>query len=182
MSIICLGRSPLDSSIHAQAAHGERGEKVYHMPHIFRDLQWATAQEPTHPALRCRPVSCHVPRNRIESFPFAFSLRIILHIVSHRKERRKRVRQIQQRRGGNDTDEAEIIWNRCRDDKGDGPPDGHNGGVEDFAAAGDERRCIEEVHEDVIVENFDTDVAIQSSSDEGGNEGNHVSDCLPAVD
>lgn len=152
------------------------------MPHVFGDLQWATAQEPTHPALRYRPVSCHLPRNRIESFAFAFSVRILLDIVPHRKERRKRIRQIQQRRGGYDTDEAEVIWNRCRDDKGDAPPDGHDGGVKDFAAAGDERRCIEDVHEDVVVENFNTDVAIQPSSDEGGNEGDHVADCLPAID
>ena len=41
---------------------------------------------------------------------------------------------------------------------------------------------MEEVHEDVVVENFDTDVAIQSSSDEGGDEGDHVADSLPAVD
>ena len=105
-----------------------------------------------------------------------------MHIVSHRKERRKRIGQIQQHRGGYDTDEAKVIWNRCRKDKGDSPPDGHDGGVVDFAAMGNERRCTEDVHEDVVVEDLDTDVAIQSGSDEGGDEGDHISGCLPAVD
>ena len=154
------------------------------MPHISRYLQWAATRESTHPALRCRPVSCHRPRNRIESFAFAFAFSAgnILHIVPHRKERRKRIRQIQQRRGGYDTDEAKVIWNRCRDDKGDSPPDGNDGGVENFAAMGNERRGTEDVHEDVVVEDLDTDVAIQSGSDEGGDEGDHVPDGLPAVD
>ena len=109
-------------------------------------------------------------------------MRILLYIISHRKERRKRVRQIQQSRGGYDTDEAEVIWNRCCDDKGDGPPDRYDGGVEDFPTAGDKRRCIEEVHEDVVVDDFDANVAIQSSSNESGDEGDHVAGCLPAVD
>ena len=151
------------------------------MPHILRDLHCATTQEPTHPALHCRSVSCHLPRNWIESFACAFSVRILLHIVPEGEERRKRIRQIQQHRGGYDTDEAKVIWNRCCDDKGDGPPDGHDGGVKDFAAAVDERRCIEDVHEDVVVENFDPNIAIQPSSDEGGDEGDHVAGCLPAV-
>ena len=47
-----------------------------------------------------------------------------------------------------------------RDDEGDDPPDGYDGGVEDFAATGDERRCTEDVHEDIVVENFDTDITI----------------------
>ena len=149
------------------------------MPHISRNLQWAATRESTHPALHCRPVSCHRPRNRIE--PFAFSTRKILHIVSHRKERRKRIRQIEQRRGGYDADEAKVIWNRCCNNKGNSPPDGYDGGVEDFAAVGNEGRCTEDVHEDVVVEDLDTDVAIQAGSDKGGDEGDHISDCLPAV-
>ena len=152
------------------------------MPHVYRDLQWATARKATHPALRGRPVSCRPPRDRIEPFAFAFSNRILLYIVPYREERRKRIRQVQQSRGGYNTDEAEVIRNRCRDDKSDGPPDGHDGGVKKLSAASDERRCLENVHEDVVVDNLDTNVTIQSSSDQGGDEGNHVADCLPAVD
>ena len=148
------------------------------MPHILCDLQWAATHESTHPALRCRSVS-YRPPNRIESF--AFSIRVVLHIVSHRKERRKCIRQIQQHCCGYDTDEAKVIWNRCRDDKGDRPPNGHDGGVEYFTATCDERRCAKDVHEDVVVEDFDTDVAVQSGSDEGGDKGDHVSRCLPTV-
>ena len=150
------------------------------MPHILRDLDRASTHEPTHPALHRRPVSRHLPSNRTE--PFAFSLRILLDIIPDREERRKRVRQVQRERGGYDADEAKVVRDGRRDDKGDDPPDRHDGGVEDFAAAVDERRRIEDVHEDVVVEDFDADVAIQSSGDEGGNEGNHVAGCLPAVD
>ncbi len=152
------------------------------MPHVLRDLHWAAAQESTHPALHCRPVSFHLACNRIEAFAFIFSVRVLLHIVPHRKERRECIGQIQQCRGRYDADEAKIIRNCCRDDKGNGPPDWHDDGVEDFAAAGDERRCTEDVHEDVVIEYFNADVAIQSTSDEGRDERDHVAGCLPAVD
>ena len=130
------------------------------MPHILRDLHRATAQKPTHPALRCCPDSRHLPCNRVEAFAFTLSMRVVLDVVSHGEERRERIRQIQQRGGGDDADEAEVVWNCGRDDEGDGPPDGHDDGVEDFPTAGDERRCAEEIHEYVVVEDFDADVAV----------------------
>ena len=152
------------------------------MPYIFGDLDRPTTHEPTHQTLHCRPVSYHLAGHRIESLAFTFSHRIRLHVVSDRKERRKRIRQIQQERGGYDADEAKVVGDRRRDDKGDDPPDGYDGGVEYFAAAVDEGWRVEDVHEDVVVEHFDADVAVQSGGDEGGNEGDHVAGCLPAVD
>ena len=152
------------------------------MPCIDRDLQRAAAQKATRPALYSRPVSCHLSCDWIESFAFSFSVRVFLYIVRHGEEWGQRVGQIQQRRGGYDTDEAEVVWNRGCDDESDGPPDRDHDGVENFSATSDERRCVEQVHEDVVVENLDTDVAVQSGSNKGGDEGDHVADCLPAVD
>ena len=140
------------------------------MPHVFGDLQRTTADKSTHPALCCCSMSRHLSRRRIESFALNFSVRIVLYIVPHRKDGRNRIRQVQQSRGGYDANEAEVIRDRRGDDEGDGPPDGHDGGVEDFPAAGDKRRCIEDVHENVVIHDFDTNITIQSGSDEGGDE------------
>ena len=130
------------------------------MPHIHSDLDWPTTHKPTHQALYRRPVSYHRARNRIESLAFTFSHRVRLHIIPHSKERRKRVRQVQQERGRYDTHEAKVVGDRRGDDEGDDPPDGYDGGVEYFAAAVDEWGGVEDVHEDVVVEDFDADVAV----------------------
>ena len=152
------------------------------MPHILGDLDRPTTHKSTHQALHRRPLSYHGARNRIESLAFAFSHRVRFDIVPHSKKRRERVCQIQEERGRYDADEAKVVGDRRGDDKGDDPPDGYDGGVEYLAAAVDEWGCVEDVHQDVVVEDFDADVAVQSGGDEGGDEGDHVAGCLPAVD
>ena len=107
------------------------------MPHILRHLHYAPAREASPPALHRRPDPRHMPRARIEALTLALPARIILDIIPHRKQRRKRIREIQQRGSGDHAHEAEIIRDGGRDDEGDGPPDGHDDGVEDFSAARD---------------------------------------------
>ena len=139
------------------------------MPHIHSDLDRPTTHKPTHQALHRRPMSYHRARNRIESLAFTFPHRIHLHIIPHSKERRKRVRQIQQERGRYYTHEAEVVGDRSRDDESDDPPDGDDGGVEYFAAPVDEGGEVEDVHEDVVVEYFYADVAVEAGGDERGD-------------
>jgi len=40
---------------------------------------------------------------------------------------------------------------------------------------------MENIHEDIVVKDFDADVAVKPSSDEGGDQGDHVTSSLPCV-
>lgn len=69
----------------------------------------------------------------------------------------------------------------CGDDKSHAPVDGHDGGPEVFALLAGEGRGFEELGEDVVVEDFDADVAVEGGGDQGRDHGEDVGAGLPVV-
>ena len=61
--------------------------------------------------------------------------------------------------------QPEEIGDGCCEDEGEGPVDGHDGGPEQLAFAGYERGRVEPFHEEVIVDYFYADVAVESGGD-----------------
>jgi len=105
-----------------------------------------------------------------------------LDIETESKKWRERVRQVQEHRCGDDADEAEVVGNCGCNDKRNGPPDWDNGCVNYLAACGGKGWCAEDVYQDVVVEDFDADVAIETCGNESSDQRNHVARSLPAVD
>ena len=104
-----------------------------------------------------------------------------LDVEPQREERRKSVRQVEQHGGGDDGDEAEVVWNSTGDHERNGPPDRDDASVDDLSALRDEQRCLEDVDQDVVVEHLDANIPVETSSDESGDQGDHIAGSLPAV-
>lgn len=77
--------------------------------------------------------------------------------------------------------EAEEVRNGGCEDEGDDPVEGHDAGPENLSLLRDERGSIEKLHKDIVVENFDSNIAIKCSSDQTTNNCEHVSHNLPAI-
>ena len=122
---------------------------------------------------------CHSPRHRIEALIAA--QRAPLDEIADGQGGREGVAELDDTEGGHDGDEAEKVGDGRSNDKGDGPVDRHDYGPENLAVLGGERGKVEEVHEDVVVEDLDADVAIQTGSNDSGDDGEHVAGRLPAV-
>ena len=169
----------VDSGIHAQTTHGKRCQEVYDVPDVDGDLEGAAAEEAADPALDRGLVSGRPGRWRDRSPRRVGRMAFFWMSIAQGEQRGQRVRQVQQHRGGHDTDEAKVVRDGGRDDEGDDPPDGDDGGVDELAARGDEGRSLEEVHEDVVVEDLDADVAVQTGGDEASHEGDAC--CPPSA-
>jgi hypothetical protein len=76
---------------------------------------------------------------------------------------------------------TKVIRDRSRDDERNDPPDWHNDGIQDLSLFRNQRRSVEYLHQDVVVEYFDANVAVQTRSDQRGDQGNCVACGLPAV-
>ena len=77
--------------------------------------------------------------------------------------------------------EAEEVRDRGGEDEGEGPVDWNNAGPEDLAAFREKGGRMEELHEDVVVDDFDADVAVQRGRNEATNDCKHVARNLPAI-
>ena len=98
----------------------------------------------------------------------AFTLfeRAHLDVVSKVKQRREGVRKLQDANGSDEAGQIGELRDGGGDDEGDGPVDWNNDDPQEFARTGAEGRELEELHEDVLVDDFDADVAVQGSSDQ----------------
>lgn len=82
---------------------------------------------------------------------------------------------------GSEGRQAEEVGDRGREDEGETPEDGNNDGPDVFALLGGERWKFEEFDENVVVDDFNADVAVQSGSNDTGDDAEYVADCLPGV-
>ena len=152
------------------------------MPDIDGNLEQAAAEEAAYPSPDRSLAPHHLSSRRIKAFALISSESVLLDVEAQSEEWRKGVRQVQEHGRRDYADEAEVVRYGCCDDKGNNPPDWNDSSIENFAPPGDEWRCAEDVQEDVVVEHFDADVAVKPCSDEGGDQGNHVTRGLPAID
>ena len=167
---------PLTSGISTQPGHRKRTAQIDNIPNIdIPPTSHETPRNPRNPAVMLGDIA------GIGIKPFAVTEGVFLDVEREGEPGREGVCELDDAEGGDDGDEAEEVGDGGGDDEGDGPVDGDDDGPEDFAFAGGEERGVEEVHEDVVVEDFDADVAVQACGDETGGDGEHVADDLPAV-
>lgn len=97
------------------------------------------------------------------------------------KNRGERVRELQDTQRRDEGGKAEEVRDRGRDDESDGPVDGDDDRPEHLAFLAVHGRGGEPFHEDVVVEDFDADVAVEAGGDQGGDDGEDVARGLPVV-
>ena len=95
--------------------------------------------------------------------------------------RREGVAELDNTERRDNGDKTEEIGDGGSDDKCDGPVDGYDDGPQNLAVLRSERREMEEIHEDVVVEDLNADVAVETGGDDAGYDGEHVASGLPAV-
>jgi len=149
------------------------------MPDVHCNLKSATTKEAANHspsgALRTFHESC----SWIETF--ALSNRMSLDVVTQNKEWRHRICQIQQHGRGYNADKSEVVGDGCCNDECYNPPDWNDSSIEEFATGGGEWRRVEDIYEDIVVEDFDTDVAVKARSNQAGDQSDHVTSSLPAI-
>ena len=91
------------------------------------------------------------------------------------------VREVQNARRGDDGGETRKIRDGGADDEGDGPVDGDDGDPEHLARSLGEWWGAEEFDADVVVQDFDADVAVERGGDEGRHHREDVARGLPAI-
>ena len=73
------------------------------------------------------------------------------------------------------------LGNGRGNDKRNGPVHWHNSAPGQFACLGSKARKLEEVHEHVVVNDFDANVAIEQGRDKARGETERVRYCLPHI-
>lgn len=151
------------------------------MPNVDCDLHDASGPESSDPALQSARASGDNASVGVKAVALVCAHSHPLNVVAQGNERGQSVRQVEQRGGRDDGDEAKVVGNSRGDDEGNAPPDGHQRSVEELAGLGCKRRCLQDVHKNVVVEHLDTNVAVQTGGDQSGNQGQGVSNGLPGV-
>jgi len=116
---------------------------------------------------------------RVEAFAFLQS--VLLDTIPESDHWRECVRELHEADSRGDACQTKEIGNRGCEDEGDDPVDWDDDRPENLAAFGNECWCVEPLHEQVIVDDFDANVTVESSSNQTRDHGQDVANCLPAV-
>jgi len=145
----------LNSSIGTQSRHRKRTASIEKMPYIKVPV---LSEEASNPALDAAIVKHDLAGCGIVSFTGLQG--VLLDEVAEGDHWWEAVCELDEAHGGRQASETEEVGDCGGEDECDGPVDGDNAGPKDLAAAGQERGGVEKFHEDVVIENFDADVAI----------------------
>jgi hypothetical protein len=137
------------------------------------------AEEASDPSLQAAVMESDDASGRIEAF--ALLQRVLLNAVSQGEQRREGVCELHETDCGCDTCKSEEIRDRGSEDEGNSPVEGNEACPEDLAAFGNESWSTEPFHQDVVVDDFDANVAVETGGDQSGDHCEDVSESLPAV-
>jgi len=121
----------------------------------------------------------HTARGRIEPLPVLDG--VALDEIPDRQERREGVGELHDGESRHDGDQPEEVRDGGGDDERRGPVDRHEDGPEVFALLGVEGRRVEDVHQDVVVQHFEADVAEEAGCDGSTEDGERVPGGLQCV-
>lgn len=106
---------------------------------------------------------------------------IALHVQEEHHDRREGVRELHDAYCADQGAEVGDVGNAGADDECETPVDGHHGYPDHFAAWRVQARESEELAADILVYDFDADVAVERGGDQGGDQGKGVAGGLPVV-
>lgn len=168
----------LDRRISTKTRRCQCAAKVENVEHIHIPRATKEAADET---ADTAVVANNLASGGIKALALRRSNGVPLREVPERQKRREAVAELDDTEGGDDGDEAEEVWDTGGDDEGNGPVDGYDDAPQDVAGPRGERGRAEEIHEDVVVEDFDADVAVQTGCDDAREHGENVTYGLPAV-
>ena len=118
-------------------------------------------------------------RSRVKALAFDDS--VFFDLITQHEERREGVGELEDADRGDETRQVAELRNGGRYNKGDAPIKRHEDDPADLAGLGGEAGEAEEIDEEVIVDDFEADVAVENSGDEAGDELDGVGDDGPGV-
>ncbi len=136
-------------------------------------------EEAADPPLEAAVVVDDLARRGIEALTLLHG--VLLDVVAESEHGRETVRELHEAHSGGQAGEPEEVGDGGGEDECDGPVDGDDGGPEDLTTASQEGWRVEILHADIVVEDFDADVAVECSSDEAADDGEDIARGLPAV-
>jgi len=122
------------------------------------------AEEASDPSPQAAVMKCDDASGGVEAFTIPQC--ILLNAVSEGEQWRESVCKLHEANCSGDTCKSEEIGDRGGENKGDGPVEGNKACPEDFAAFGNESRRAKPFHQDIIVDDFNADVTVESGSDQ----------------
>ena len=167
---------PGDGGIRAETGGDEGTEEVEHVEHVHVP---GPGHEAADPSLHAVVVAGDAAGGGVEALVGAH--RVLLDEVAEREDGRERVAELNDTEGRHDGDEPEEIGDGGRDDEGEGPVDRDDDGPEDLTLVGGQGREVGEIHQDVVVQDLDPDVAVETGGDNATDDGEHVTGGLPSV-
>lgn len=94
---------------------------------------------------------------------------------------RERVGELQNASGGDEAGQIADLWDGGGDEEGDAPVDRHDDDPGEFPRAGAKAGEAEVVHQNVVVDHLDADVAVEHGRDKRGGQAERVRYGLPCV-
>ena len=165
----------LDRRVDPQRHRAQRAQEVNDIPAIDQHLHLPPAtpptlvitllptEEATHKPFDARVMLNDLACRGVEALSGAQG--VLARLEHNVEERREDVRKGQDAEGGNDRGETAEVGDAGADDVRDGPVDGDQRDPGELPVALSKWRRGEELHGDVVVEDFDTDVAVERGSD-----------------
>lgn len=168
----------MNRSISTETGRRQRTTRINDIPAVHVP---GAREEAAHPAFHATVIANDGAGLGVEALAFISAHGAPLDEVAEGKDGREAVAELDDTECSDDGDEAEEIGDGSGNYEGDGPVDGHDGNPHHAAGAGGQWRCLEQVHKNVVVEDLNTDITIETCGDDAGNDGEDVASRLPAV-
>lgn len=166
----------LNSRICSERSCNQRTQEEDEMPGV----QNKALEVSTHDSLEATIVSSDDSSSGIKAFPWKNCIE--LDLETQEEYRWEGIGELENAERGDEGCQAEEIRNRGSDDKGTRPVDWYERSPDYLSFLCGQRRCTEEVGEDIVVQDLDADIAIETSSNQCAEETDDVSNSLPGVD
>ena len=170
------GDETLARRIGAETRDGERAHGVEDQDNIEPP---ALGEEAALPSRKPRVVLDHVAGGGIEAFTGAE--RVLLDEEANTECTGEGVGKLHEADGSGQAGKSEEVGDGAGEDKGDGPVEGNDDCPQQLAGLGGQRRCLEKFHQDIVVDDFDANVAVKGGSNDSAKDAKHVADGLPAI-
>lgn len=166
----------LDRRVSPHAADDQRPQRIQRQQHTRPPV---LATVPPDPPPHARVAALHLARVRVKRRLALHGL--LLDDIAEAEQGREGVCELDEEHGGGQADESEEVGDGGGDDVGDAPVDGHHDRPDMLTLARGQGWEVEKLDQDVVVDDLDTNVAVQDCGDEAAEDAQHVADRLPGI-
>lgn len=165
----------VDCRIEAQNSCDARPEEEDSVEEIPRELLFVTSN----PSLDTVVLARNVAGGRVKRLVWKNS--ITLYLETNHQNWRERVRELHDTRCSHKGGEKRDLWNSSTNDEGKDPVDRHEGDPNPLSGLRLENGKLEQVSANIVVDDLDADVTVETSGDNSSNQLKNVANSLPAI-